>query len=330
MDVDVGLEHFQLATVEPVINLIRVHGGAAGCGYSPRYEFWAVPTADFERLLAYVRRRQRHAARQVPPIMALTQRDSLWNNTIGFLKQSVQVLAKFGVAQRRGVLLSGAPGNGKTMASRWLRAECRRLRLGWRSISAEEYEQAYRDNTLRNLFHLRRPGIIQFDDLDRHLRDREKEGATGGHTVLLTELDGLETRHGVVYLFTSNAQLNQLDPAVRRPGRIDQVIEFPRPCAQLRRRLIIETWHPEMTSAIDVQSIVETTDGLSFAELEELKKLLVLRHLDRGQWDWPAAWETFSQGRPASAARPIGFQQALSCGPPEPLLQISARSSVPL
>jgi hypothetical protein len=327
VEVEAGMMHYRLTRVTPSVDVVRVHGGAASCGHWPRFDFWAVPKHDYPRLFDYVRQRDRRASRQSPPIMSAEQRDILWNNTIGFLKQSVQVLAKFGVAQRRGVLLSGEPGNGKTMASRWLRDECRRHRLVWRTVSAEEYEQALRDNSLRNLFHLRRPGIIQFDDLDRHLRDRNQEGTTGGHTALLTELDGIEPRHGAVYLFTSNARLGQLDPAIRRPGRIDQVVEFPRPDRELRRRLIVESWHPELRDALDVEQVVTETDRLSFAELEEVKKLLVLRFLETERWEWNVAWRQFNAGRGGRGARAIGFQQAgRATSSTEASLGISARA----
>lgn len=329
IDVDAGLVHYRLAGLWPPLDLVRVRGGVSSCGYSPRFDFWAVPVADYQRLFRYVRRRNRQAGRQPPPVMTEAQHDILWNNTVGFLKQSVQVLAKFGVAQRRGVLLSGPPGNGKTMASRWLRQECRRHRLAWRTVSAQEYEEACRENSLCTLFALRRPGIVQFDDLDLHLRDRNQHGPTGGHSVLLTELDGIEPRHGVVTLFTTNARLGQLDPAIRRPGRIDQVVEFPRPDARLRRQLVRETWHADLRAALDVEHVVTVTAGLSFAELEEVKKLLVLRFLETNRWQWEVAWQQFCQGRQSGSTRPIGFQQghsgALST---DPQMGISACSSL--
>jgi hypothetical protein len=104
--------------------------------------------------------------------------------------------------------------------------------------------------------------------------------------------------------------LEDLDPAFRRPGRIDIVMHFPRPDAALRHRFIKENWHPSISAAINLDRATADTEGLSFAELDEVKKLLVLGFLENGNWNWPQAWESFTRGRGDSAGRrTIGFNQ---------------------
>src|SRR5262249_36582767 len=148
------------------------------------------------------------------------------------------------------------PGNGKTMACRWLFRECRRYRLRWRNVSISDYQQARTNHGVGKLFHLDRPGIVLFDDLDFGIRDREATGASVDHTTFLSELDGVSGRRGTVYLFTSNARLSDLDPAFRRPGRIDVVMEFRSPTAALRKRYIGERWQDEVRAAIADQEVV--------------------------------------------------------------------------
>jgi hypothetical protein len=76
----------------------------------------------------------------------------------------------------------------------------------------------------------------------------------------------------------------------------------------LRRTFIESQWHPEIVRELDVPRVVAVTDGLSFAEMDELKKLLVLQHLDTGRWSWDHAWRTFHDGHsPDLAGRRIGF-----------------------
>ena len=211
--------------------------------------------------------------------------------------------------QKRGVLLLGQPGNGKTMACRWLRDQCNRSRLEWSVVTAEQFESARGEGNAHALFQMERPGIKLFDDVDLGVREGSV-GHSGPQSTFLSGLDGLEVQYGVVYLFTSNARLEDLDPAFRRPGRIDLVMQFPRPDAELRRRFIAEHWHADINSAIDVDRAVTDTDGLSFAELDEVKKLLVLAFLQSGRWDWPQAFENFTGGRTQAAARPaIGFDR---------------------
>jgi hypothetical protein len=274
------------------------------------YSFWAVPIRDYRPLYRLLRRELRRDHTNVMPVMCEHDRRSLWDNSVGFLKQGCELLAEFGVAQKRGILLLGEPGNGKTMACRWLRAECERSSLEWRSVSAEEYGSSREDGEAHELFHLDRPGIVCFDDLDMALRDREQFGHSADHSTFLAAMDGIEVEHGVVYIFTSNSRLVDLDPAFRRPGRIDLVLNFSRPDSELRRRLIGECWHPDVVRHIKLDDAVRQTEGLSFAEMEEVKKLMVLNYLECGDWNWPRAWEAFESGcEERDSRRSFGFNR---------------------
>ena len=70
-----------------------------------------------------------------------------------------------------------------------------------------------------------------------------------------------------------------------------------------------------MLSTLNLDRIVCQTDGLSFAELEELRKLLVLRYLDTQVWDWRHAWSDFESGRGQIQRRGIGFLEAVRPAP---------------
>jgi hypothetical protein len=299
-----GLERYRLEVEGRRFRLVKV---AAVYGRCEGLDFWAAPATQYLRLYRAVQRRLRRELVQIPPIMRDADRERLWTNTIGFLRQGGEALARYGVQQKRGVLLLGEPGNGKTMACRWLRAECSRRRFAWRSVTAEEFEAAKHESKAHELFQLDRPGIVFFDDVDMAVRDRGQFNQTSDHSTFLGGLDGLEVHRGVVYLFTSNARLTSLDPAFLRPGRIDLVMTFPRPDAALRRRLV-ESWHDEILARLDLDRVAFETEGLSFAEIEECKKLLVLHYIEHGQWNWSTASAIFRQGRGQSASRgAIGF-----------------------
>lgn len=276
---------------------------------SPLAELWMVPEGEYLALYRHLRRALAEEHPAIIPILPPADRDRLWANTIGFLERGREALARFGVPLKRSVMLLGEPGNGKTMACRWLANEAARHGLQWRTVTAESYERFRGRSLAHMLFDLDGPGIVLFDDFDRAIRDRESFGETSDHSTFLSELDGLTIREGIVYLFTSNARIDDLDPAMRRPGRIDTVIEFRRPDATLRRRLIVENWPSEMIAGVPVEKIVASTEGFSFAEVEELKKLLVLRYLDIGAWDWPWVWQSFQEREESQCARlPIGFR----------------------
>jgi hypothetical protein len=305
-EISVGMEMYRLRTPKFDARLVHVvlpsFRGSSGVP-----DFWAVSTRDYESVRRYVRRLGRRSARTPAPIMLAADRDRLWQNTVGFLLSSSTVFRQYAIAKKRGALLVGAPGNGKTMACRWLFGECRRHGLRWRNVTVADYEEAREHRQVNTLFHLDRPGIVLFDDLDFGIRNRETSGASADHSTFLAELDGVAARRSAIYLFTSNARLIDLDPAFRRPGRIDVVMEFRKPSRALRARYIDERWQDAIRAQVDVEAIISITEGLSFADLEELRKLLVLRFVEQQVWDWQHAWRVFHDGRGTQRAEQIGF-----------------------
>jgi hypothetical protein len=305
-----GLERYRI-DVDPPVRIVQVRFPYDDFDAAGYYQFWAVPQSQFRRFYRVLKQFQRQAQVVDPPLLAPGGLERLWNNTVGFLRHGRRRLKEFGVPAKRGVLLLGEPGNGKTMAARWLRGECQRHGFDWRSVTAERFAEATRSGEANQLFELSKPGLVLFDDVDLAVRDREQFGATADHSTFLAGLDGVDVRHGVVYVFTTNSELGDLDPAFRRPGRIDVVMHFPVPNDALRRQIVESRWHPEMLSTLNLDRIVHQTDGLSFAELEELRKLLVLRYLDTQVWDWRHAWSDFETGRGQIQRRGIGFLEAV-------------------
>ncbi|HET6425965.1 MAG TPA: ATP-binding protein [Planctomycetaceae bacterium] len=277
---------------------------------------WICPQDEYARLYRFLRRSAAHDPEVPPPLMADADRQRLWDNTIGFLLKGKRAWEEFQVPLRRGVMLLGEPGNGKTMAARWLRGQANQHGLEWKTISGEEYDRARTSGELTPLLSLDEPGLVFLDDFDRGLENREQVGTTQDHSALLSALDGMDTPQGVVYVFTSNLTPSQLDPAIRRPGRIDAFIPFARPNAELRRKFLTDYWPEPIRAAIPIADAAASTDGLSFAEMDEVKKLMVLRHIDEGVWDWPHAWAEFQTRTNAGPKKPpIGFAAAMLARP---------------
>ena len=285
-------------------------------------DFWAVPARLYQRLYRNLRRTVRNRlGRTLPPVMQAEDLQRLWENTIGFLRRGEEALRRFGVVLKRGLLLTGEPGNGKTLAARWLQSQAIKHNLEWRSVSAEEYENARREGECRELFRLSQPGFVLFDDFDSALQHRDSGSSPVDSSTFLCELDGVDARSGVVYLFTSNIKWERLDPAFRRPGRIDCVFRFDRPTVDLRRRLICERWPAELVAELPVEEVVAALDGRSFAEIEEVRKLLVIHYLETGEWDWPSGRSRLAEREGGStASRAIGFSAAAGTSQPAQLV----------
>lgn len=274
-------------------------------------DFSVVDRKDYSRLYrTAVRLRQDSEPPCQPPILPLEQADLLWKNTIGYLEGSnLERIRQYGGRAKRGVLLTGAPGNGKTMACRWVWEACRARRWEYRLVTPDNYRSARAHDNIEALFSVERRGIVFFDDMDLALRDREKVGETEDQAVFLSAMDGITINEGVVFVFTTNCSLELIDRAFKRPGRLDVVLHFKAPDAALRQQLM-ERWHPDIRHGIDLETAVATTDGYSFAEIEELKNLLVMHFMEVETWDWGWALRQFDVNRSELAGRPqrhVGF-----------------------
>ncbi len=285
----------------------------------PNDDLLAVAADQAERLLARARRLfdETHEENE-PPVLSAGHAAALWSNTIGYLEEArLNRINSLGGRARRGVLLTGSPGNGKTTACRWIWEECRRRGWEWTLVTPDRYASARQQDDVESLFSVERRGIIFFDDMDLALRDRETVRETDDQSVFLSAMDGMNVKRGVVFVFTTNCSLSLIDRAFRRPGRIDLVLEFHKPDAPLRRQLLLR-WHEEIRGQLDLDRAVATTEGYSFAEIEELKNLLVLHFIETDRYDWDAALRQFRTNRQelSSAERRhvVGFDSAAAAG----------------
>ena len=180
---------------------------------------------------------------------------------------------------RRGYLLHGPPGNGKTSVIRAMLS-----RPGMRGLTLNFFSPRTDDDALETMFERaaeRAPSMVVLEDIDRAFPRDQASGAKSQVSLqqLLNCLDGIGTQDGVVVVATAN-EPTALDPAIlRRPGRFDRVVLFPNPTAELRlqylRRLNSQFGESELRTAIDI------SDGFSFAQMREVYILAGQRAFDR-------------------------------------------------
>lgn len=252
---------------------------------------------------------QREFCRILTPIMDNSELIDIYENTIGFLEngeRNKKLYHEYNIPCKRGILLAGSPGCGKTNICKWLRQLCIDRRWPYKIVTLEDYRRAASQGDIYRLFKVGGPkgGIIFFDDMDILFQDRK----TGNQhlQIFLTELDGIETTEGIVFIFTSNRIGDELDKAFVRPGRIDLFKLFKPPNEKLRKRFVEERFHPDVLKEIDIDEIVKLTDKsisddeereYSFAELEEIRKLITLEFIKTGKTNVEKSFKLFEQHR---------------------------------
>lgn len=180
---------------------------------------------------------------------------------------SREVYERRGIPWKRGVLLIGPPGNGKTHTVKALINETKQPCLyvkSFKSCWGTDHDR------IRNVFTRARkttPSIVVLEDLDSLIDDENR-------AFFLNELDGFAANTGVVVLATTNHP-EKLDPAILdRPSRFDRKYYFNIP-ARPERLAYITSWNGSLEQELrlsepSLAKLAEATDGFSFAYLKEL------------------------------------------------------------
>ncbi len=187
--------------------------------------------------------------------------------------QSHEALTKIGARPIKGVLFTGEPGTGKTMLARIIASQAKAafFEISGPEIFSKWYGQS--EEVLRRLFERAARedrAIIFFDEIDSVAAHREDDSHEASRRVvaqLLTLMDGFTAATNVVVIATTNRP-QDLDIALRRPGRLDWEIEFPLPAADDRQDILRKTAARLRTGgALPHGAIAAQTDGWSAAEL---------------------------------------------------------------
>ncbi|KAI3629007.1 hypothetical protein CBS9595_000079 [Malassezia furfur] len=196
------------------------------------------------------------------------------------------LFAHYGLPAPRGVLLYGPPGTGKTSLARTVAAS---LKAHVLTINGPELSSTFHGETeskLRAVFECaatHERAIIVMDEIDALAPRRDSSAAVqteGAGEVerrvvatLLTLLDGMNTASsGRVVVIAATNRPNALDPALRRPGRLDREIEIGVPDRDARLAILQVLLRPvpHTLSADDLDAIAARTHGYVGADLAAL------------------------------------------------------------
>ncbi len=197
---------------------------------------------------------------------------------IEFLKNPAK-FTRFGAKIPKGVLLSGAPGTGKTLVAKAVAGEAN---VPFYAISGSEFVELYVGvgaSRVRDLFDRAKkssPCIVFIDEIDAVGRQRGA-GVGGGHdereqtlNQLLVEMDGFENNEAIIVMAATNRP-DILDSALLRPGRFDRQIFISAPDVKGREEiLIIHSKNKPLADDVDLKIIAKRTPGFNGADLANI------------------------------------------------------------
>jgi cell division protease FtsH len=198
---------------------------------------------------------------------------------VEFIK-SPERFEKIGASIPRGVLLNGAPGNGKTLLAKAVAGEAL---CPFFSINGSDFVEVFVGvgaSRVRDLFNQARkhtPCIVFIDEIDAVGRQRGI-GLGGGNdereqtlNQLLAEMDGFSTEHSTVIILAATNRPDVLDKALLRPGRFDRIVEVPFPDLVSREKILnIHAKGVKLEKDVSLKKIAQGTPGFSGADLRNV------------------------------------------------------------
>ncbi|KAF9311852.1 AAA ATPase cdc48 [Podila horticola] len=199
--------------------------------------------------------------------------------TVQYPVEHPEKFLKFGMSPSRGVLFYGPPGCGKTLLAKAIANECQ---ANFISIKGPELLTMWfgeSEANVRDVFDKARaaaPCVMFFDELDSIAKARGgSAGDAGGAgdrvlNQILTEMDGMNAKKNVFVIGATNRP-DQIDNALLRPGRLDQLIYIPLPDEGSRLAVLKSALRKSpVSSEINLDFIAKSTHGFSGADLTEI------------------------------------------------------------
>ncbi|MEU7526098.1 ATP-binding protein [Saccharothrix sp. NPDC042600] len=202
--------------------------------------------------------------------------DSIERHVVGIAEHSEQLLAA-GQHLKRGLLLHGPPGTGKTHTVRYLMSRLRECTVILLTGPAMRFL-----NQAAALARRLQPSMVVIEDVDLIAMERG-HGPTGSSPLLfalLDTMDGVGADADVTFVLTTN-RADELERALTdRPGRVDLAVEVPRPDAEGRSRLL-RLYGRDVDLRADLAPVVEATEGVTASFIKELLRRAVLEAVRR-------------------------------------------------
>ena len=235
------------------------------------------PMADFGKARA-IRGQNSKKPVTFADVAGVDEEKAELQEVVDFLRNP-QKFADIGAKIPHGILLSGAPGTGKTMLAKAVAGEAG---VEFLSISGSDFMEMYVGvgaSRVRDLFQQAKkvaPAIIFIDEIDAVGRKRGS-GLGGGHdereqtlNQLLVEMDGFDRTEGVIVLAATNRP-DILDPALLRPGRFDRQIYVNRPDVKGREAILkVHAKDKRLDDTVDLHLLARSTVGFTGADLSNL------------------------------------------------------------
>ncbi len=203
--------------------------------------------------------------------------------------QHPELFRAAGIRPIKGILLTGAPGCGKTLLAKAVASQCQVNFISVKGPALLSKFVGESERAVREVFRKARqaaPCIIFFDEMDVLVPARSSETNDGNVSArvlgqFLAEMDGVEDLTGVLVLGATNRP-EAMDAAILRPGRFDTIIAIPYPSSASRREIFaVHLRDKPLREAADLDALASASANMSGAEIAAICQRAALSAMRR-------------------------------------------------
>jgi len=192
-----------------------------------------------------------------------------------FFKEDGHFFKDYGLPYKRGILLYGAPGNGKTTLVKSITGSTKAPVVYWQIT---EFTGSHSIQEVFGIVTRLAPAILVIEDIDSMPEYTR--------SVFLNTLDGAQSREGLFIIGTTNYP-EKIDPAlINRAGRFDRAYEIPSPTEKVRQSYLTKLDIKGIFSDVQVKEMANLSKGLSMSQLNELYMSVALNWHYDGKLDY--------------------------------------------
>ncbi|NIJ03689.1 AAA family ATPase [Frigoribacterium faeni] len=191
----------------------------------------------------------------------------------------------YGASLRGGLLLYGPPGCGKTHLARALAGELGASFLSVSQADLLDHESGSPARAVTDVFEAARraaPCVLFLDEVDAVAPRRSSTDSAWARAVVnqvLVELDGVDSRNDGLFVLAATNRPWEVDPAARRPGRLDRTLLVLPPDEAARREIARTRLEGRPVGDVDLDALARATSGMSGADVGYVCDLALQRAL---------------------------------------------------
>lgn len=214
-------------------------------------------------------------------ILPTAEKEEIIKN-VNTLMDSIDIYRANKINFKRGLILKGEPGTGKTLIGKIL---CSTVPCTFLWVTPKNLELSKQVSYICNLARDLSPTVLFLEDIDLYGENRDHNANASLLGEFMNQLDGIVENSYVIVIATTNKP-EKLEKALKnRPGRFDRLIDVPPPDREGRKRMLEIYVKPYILEGVEIDKIAEITEGYTGSHMKELVSTAAIDAIDEKSLD---------------------------------------------